>query len=402
MPPWGTCMHSFWPKTSDIVDSMSRNLLNSLFSYRPREGINPRENYLTEAFAYVLESSPDVCRAFVAAVIPTDIDAASFTDFTIEPQSSFLAEEGDPGASRPDMLVTCNRAGKDPYVVYSEHKWGSNADAEQLRRYKKVAGQNSSGSTVVSIGATIMQVAVAAAEPDCDHAMLWETVYELLNKFKTTSAPVADFLGFLDEQGLSPHVPLSLGKIAAYSSSVSVPNDCLRVVEHLRKQDWACIPSFYSTHVMPKPLRWGRVGLEFYRTEFAPQIFVGFLLDPYDHGLKFVDKDRGIDLALFIECRPPSTKPKGSAWIDRTREIRSRFPKVEARDFTEIQKKYRKLTVQQCLADVIKGHHDEETQTEAVHRRLQSWAEVLFKDGTLESAMRDTWSDPSGGSEAPG
>lgn len=138
------------------------------------------------------------------------------------------------------------------------------------------------------------------------------------------------------------------------------------------------------------------MGLEFYKEEMKPQIFVGFLLNPSDHGLTFTDKARGIDLALFIECAPPSTKPKETAWIERTAAIQNKFKTVVAHNHTEIQKKYRKLTVQECLPDVIRGHCEEEVQIEAIYSRLHSWAEVLFEGGTLKAAMRETWPNSSG------
>jgi hypothetical protein len=367
--------------------------------------MTPAENYLTEAFAYILESNEAACRAFVAAAVSAavpSIDVESFTSFKIQTQESFAAAEGESGAARPDMIVICRRAAKDPFTVYSEHKWDSGADTEQLRSYSKLGGKNNNGSSaLVFIGSTMAQS--NKARHYCDRAMLWEEVYTLLEWFKEASADVANFLAFIDSQGLSPLTPLSLAKIAAHSFSLRVPDDCLRIVKKLEDEaeySWDAIPLFCRTtrHLYKnRPIRWGRVGLEFFRRQWNPQIFVGFLHDPRDHQLKFVDEARGIDLLLLIECMPPSTRPKGSAWEERVKAIRNRFPGVVALDYTELLSRWRKLTVQECLADVIKGHHDEEAQAKAIYNRLQSWAAVLFENGTLEQAMRETWPENSDG-----
>ena len=347
-------------------------------------------------FAYVLDSNEKACRAFVKRVIP-GVEATTISEFKIDTQRSLDSLVPEAVFDRPDMLVTCERPGKDPLVIYSEHKWESGADREQLERYAKQVAQHSGSAVLVFIGKKIEQRAEAE---DCGAvSMLWEDIYSLLTPLREEQ-PVTDFLEFLDSHGLSPHAPLSLARTAAYSCSVKVPSDCLRIVRNLyeKRLDWESIPEFYRfpSVAEPKPIRWGRVGIEFYRKKMKPQIFVGFLLDPEDHALEFTDERRGIDLALFIECDPPSIKPKGSAWKDRAHALRSHFlgRTMKVRYHEEIQhSKWRKLTVQECLVDVIRQHHDDESQTRAIYDRLESWATVLFKDGTLERAMRETWKD---------
>jgi hypothetical protein len=376
---------------------MPRNLFTSLFSYRPRDGVVPQENYLTEAFAYVLDANVKACRAFAERVIPKGVEATTISGFKVDTQESFDSLVPEGVFDRPDMLITCERPGRDEFVIYSEHKWESGVDSKQIDRYAKQVARHNGSAVLVFIGKRIEQRAEAE---DCGAvAMLWEDIHSLLKPLRGEQ-PVGDFLEFLDCQGLSPHAPLSLTRIAAHSCSVEVPRDCHRIVKGLyeRHLDWQSIPEFYRIPYFaePKPVRWGRVGIEFYRKAWEPQIFVGFLLDPEDHALKFTDVHRGIDLALFIECKPPTTKPKGSAWKERAQALRSHFSgtTIKVQSHEEIlQSRWRKFTVQECLADVIRGHPDDELQTQAIYDRLQSWATVLFKNGTLEQAMRETWKD---------
>src|SRR5277367_2586246 len=135
---------------------MTSNLFHALFSYRPREGHTPEENFLTEAFAHTLRANPDVCRGWLASVTGEPLTALR-GDPRVETQASFFAPDGK-SWSIPDMVVRCDLAGGGELTVFSEHKWRSPADLDQLRRYREIAGSKAKGR-VVFIAPTPMQVA---------------------------------------------------------------------------------------------------------------------------------------------------------------------------------------------------------------------------------------------------
>jgi hypothetical protein len=140
----------------------------------------------------------------------------------------------------------------------------------------------------------------------------------------------------------------------------------------------------------PQPLRWGRVGIEFFFENWRPDIFAGFLLDGKDHKLDLVDPTKGIDLMLLIEADSPSTSVSGGAIRLAAQRILT-VPNTVALDQDQVKSKWRKLVVRTPLADIIVAKNTDEQQTQAMYERFAEWGRVLFEDGTLESAFRDTW-----------
>src|ERR1039457_2399050 len=66
-------------------------------------------------------------------------------------------------------------------------------------------------------------------------------------------------------------------------------------------------------------------------------------------------------------------------------------PNTVALDQNQVKSKWRKLVVRTPLADIIVAKNTDEQQTQAIYERFAEWGRVLFEDGTLESAFRDTW-----------
>ena len=72
-----------------------RNLFNALFDFRPREGFSPAENYLSEAFAYALETCDGACDTWLSLALGRKVHAIRFEEFQgIEwlPKRGHLAE----------------------------------------------------------------------------------------------------------------------------------------------------------------------------------------------------------------------------------------------------------------------------------------------------------------------
>ena len=195
-------------------------------------------------------------------------------------------------------------------------------------------------------------------------------------------------------KAFGPQEPLSLDQIAAYVHAARVPQCCYALAGHLTSEPWrwdflpAGLGAVENRH--PQPLRWGRVGIEFFFENWRPDIFAGFLLDGKDHKLDLVDPTKGIDLMLLIEADSPSTSVSGGAIRLAAQRILT-VPNTVALDQDQVKSKWRKLVVRTPLADIIVAKNTDEQQTQAIYERFAEWGRVLFEDGTLESAFRDTW-----------
>src|ERR1700720_2027505 len=61
----------------DLNDA-APNLFEGLFDFFPRDGHTPRENFLSEAFAYILRTSEGALDAWVSHVFDRRVHCASF------------------------------------------------------------------------------------------------------------------------------------------------------------------------------------------------------------------------------------------------------------------------------------------------------------------------------------
>ena len=136
---------------------------------------------------------------------------------------------------------------------------------------------------------------------------------------------------------------------------------------------------------------YGRVGIRFETKDWRPAITVGFLYDESNHRVTFVNRDKGIDLLLRIEAFPKHTKNLGSA-LDvlktKQNELKQTAPSVLLRGERGNGNAWSLMIVRDCLGSVIQQAKSQGDQLTAIHKKLTTWLEILFKDGKLERAFK--------------
>jgi hypothetical protein len=373
---------------------MEKNLFESLYSYRPRKKVTPGENFLTEAFAYILSSNSDICKSWVAEVTKGEIKKGDILeDPDVDTQISYLKPKSKSIYLSIDMVITLSVKNMGDCVLFFEHKWNGPINRDQLKTYREILSFMDKRSWLYSITATVMQR--AEAEDLCDNSILWESVCNFLSERETQSTMVIEFIEFLKNKGLGPQEPLSLGKIAAYTFSLSVPNDCLRLTNILAEKQWNFLPARFRDNKTVSKLRWGRVGLDFGATvpsDWNPNLFAGFLLYGRDHGVELCDYRRGIDLMFAIEAQP-KVALKGKAFKDKTRAIIEEFPTLTVQTSDQLKNRWRKLFIREPLAEIIKIYEDENKQIAAIYKRFKEYCTILFSDGSLDKLFQKTWSE---------
>lgn len=248
---------------------MGENVFRALFSYRPRKGTTPRENYLTEAFGYALRSSPErdavAWAAHLANVKVTDVSGA----VDVKTQESIARPEG---RAVVDMVLEFDLNDGRHLTVLSEHKWDSETNVQQLQRYREVASSLPEG-ILVFVAATAQQTA-DAQPPLCDKALTWEDVYRVLIPHAEEGSILTQFLHFLLQEGLGPHEPLSLSKLSAYTHSFGVEEGCYRLSQRLIEEDWSFLPSRFKEPEVycnrSQGPKYGRMGIGFNDDEWNP------------------------------------------------------------------------------------------------------------------------------------
>ena len=360
------------------------NLFEGLFNFAPRDGHTPRENFLSEAFAYILRTSEGALDAWVSDVFARRVHCESFD---VRTRGRKDTENDSPVF--PDMSIRGTIADGEAFEILSEHKWDSRCNSNQLCSYARIAQK--SGAHLIFIGANHRQKREAAAShPAVARCYLWEDVFRVLNEIPEPSEIFKEFLNFMAAKGLSPGQPLSLQKMQAFLQSAGFVKSLERLAEKLRNDfEWNCIPSRYRGG-MKVTDRWGRVAIEFATPDWKPTITVGFLYDGGDHKVMLLNAREGIDLFLRIEAGP-----KEQAGIKPVMEVLHR--KRQALDALGANVILRGesgnvntvVLVRSCLAHLIDQTTTEEEQVCRVHREVESWIKVLFGDGELESAFKE-------------
>src|SRR5690349_4682080 len=118
------------------MNDSSPNLFNALFQFHPREGHTPKENFLSEAFAYVLTTCDAARDEWLSLAMGRRVQASQWE--VITRQSERDDETGE--WFFPDMKITGTLNDAGQFDLRSEHKWDSPLKSDQIRCYLKGAG----------------------------------------------------------------------------------------------------------------------------------------------------------------------------------------------------------------------------------------------------------------------
>lgn len=275
------------------------NLFNSLRKYHRRENSDPIENFLTEAFAWLLKSEPEFSRHFLSSLkVSSGLSADQLSDASWTTQCNWAGYF-------PDMVCELSGAG---FVYVFEHKVWSHLHANQLENYKRYA-EREYGSNYKIVLITSHN---AQHQQNPDEALCWRDVYGCIEQFLAgvgVSSRIGflfdDFLGLLRETGLAPHGAFQIEEILGYSSDFRHRMDLLWQVvaselksalgERLESALQGC-NDFWGNK---DPDQWGRIGISLFR-EWRPGLFVGALLDTNDHLVSYSQPSKGPDCCLIL------------------------------------------------------------------------------------------------------
>lgn len=299
---------------------MQAGLLESLRKYRPREKSNPLENFITEAFAWVLRNNSSFSEHILEKIMNEPSMNLPSLDRAV---CEWETQENFDGVF-PDMVCMSNN-----YAIVFEHKVWSELHNNQLENYRRYADKSFTDSKVVLIAATKYQ-----HSQDPDLALCWRDIYkwidEWLDKTDDDQFIISDFQRLLKSEGLGPRAPISHDSIMYYYSSTDLKSQIGKLVKNVENKEWeALVKEGYSLRVDNKKRlahgeSAGRIGLHIL-DGWKPGIFIGFLVDGADHRTKPIDATKGPDFCLILdfhrtlhELYPKSAKYK--ALVDSLRD----------------------------------------------------------------------------------
>lgn len=373
------------PSSSTRLGDAPPNLFRSLFDFRPRERTTSRENFLTEALVYAVRSSKPAARAWISAITDQSLRAHKITKIVTR-----ISHRGEDNAIVfPDIRVEGEDHTGKPFLLIVEHKWDAPYSLNQLLRYSSLEKASQRHLALVCAKAWDHGEALKFQPPRrvSYHASKWEDVYAALKKIRPTTPMFAEFLDFMDGEGLSPGRPITLTVLKAATNEPRVNstlvNQMTRYCEKLSNEyPWDIIPARYRGFRDVKNSS-GRCVVVFSdEDDWRPGVSVGFHHSPRNQDLPLVDARKGADLLLRVHASP-KTNPSPTRVLDLLRErvpsLRRLGTVVHLKDDPKNKNKHSLLFVQRSLVDVISGAKSEADQLNNIYDELSRWCGVLFE-----------------------
>jgi hypothetical protein len=367
------------------------NLFEALFDFHPREGHTPKENFLTESFAYLLRTEQSVLDQWLSKLLRTNAERVTCNINTRQPEDNSETAT----LIYPDMVIDGQLSDQKLFAVYCEHKWDSPCDPKQLKRYRNMVEQKGNHARLVFVGATHKQrlEAVGCLQDNVNDCFLWEEVFSTLDVLPEKSKILKEFLDFMKNHGLSPARLLTVERMKAYPQA----SDCMDSLKNLANKlhtdySWKAIPQcFFASNGVYDA--WGRVAIRLATEGKRPVMALGFLYDgEIDHKVTLINPDKGFDLLLRIEASPGKNQSSILPVLDLLKakrdELKQKAASVLCKGDSGNGNKHTMLIVRDCLADVIENAKTEAEQLEAIHKKLTTWLDILFSDGKIEKALQ--------------
>jgi len=297
---------------------MDVGLLEALRKYRPREGRDPLENFITEAFAWILNNHLDFSEYFLSELRAKPNMQILGID---EKDCEWITQYNFDGVF-PDMVcLSRNNA-----IIFENKAW-SHLHKNQLQNYKDYAAKNFADSKVVLITATHYQ---HSQSPDL--ALCWSDIYNLISSWLDKNTNVTfifqDFLRLLKSEGMGPPAPISHESIMYYYASTDLKQNIGNLIKRIENENWSLnINKDYkimveNTSRLAYGERWGRMGIHLLDS-WRPGIFVGILLDGNDHCTKPMNLAKGPDFCLIFSFDRDLHKqyPSNTHYIEMVRNL---------------------------------------------------------------------------------
>tara|TARA_B100002049_G_scaffold208382_1_gene169769 strand:+ start:2247 stop:3413 length:1167 start_codon:yes stop_codon:yes gene_type:complete len=270
------------------------SLLISLRNYRPREGRDSLENFVTEAFAWLLRNSVTAHKSLLTLL--DGHTGGRWAALLGESASNWETQLSLDG-KRPDMALI-----GDGVALIFEHKVGASLHEAQLSTYRELSDKRYPNADVAIVLITANMGQQPPAERHAaDVCLIWAQVYEALDSElernqsidEVERSRLGDFMELLKYEGLGPAEPVSYQAAQYYPTTVSLPDELQALLTQIKDRFSWPLSHRYTPHA--HGLRWGRVGIEFTLVDealqWAPGLTLGCVLDGRDHCIEHRTRD---------------------------------------------------------------------------------------------------------------
>jgi hypothetical protein len=365
---------------------METGLLEALRKYRPREGHDPLENFITEAFAWLLRNHSD----FSGYLIEEITAKPNMLLHDIDGKDCEWVTQYNFDGVYPDMVCISNNN-----AIIFEHKAWSHLHKNQLKNYKSFASTNFVNSKVVLITATQYQ---HSQKPDL--ALCWSDIYTLianwLEKNPDTSFIFHDFMKLLDSEGMGPPAPISHESIMYYYASTGIKKNIGSLIKHVENNDWKLSIIHDDKKFIENKNRlaygeaWGRMGIHLMNS-WRPGIFVGILLDGSDHCTKPISLLKGPDFCLILDFDNDlhSKYPSYNSYIKMVESLSKKINKISdgwqfynhlGDNQIKTKNKWHPIHIRKPMLDVFVGLESIEEQAKVFYETAKQIVELVTNE----------------------
>lgn len=288
---------------------LKTSLFAALRSYRPRENHDPLENFITEAFAWLLINHPEFGGFYLDKVLhrlgSNELPAGVPIQWTTQVNL---------GGVYPDLVGII---GDQAYLF--EHKAWSHLHSNQLATYRREATETfgTKNYRLILITGGRHQI-----DQDPDLGLCWHEVHAWISEWERhqdyqEDYLFSDFQRLLETEGMGPPAPISQEAILSYKPAQSFEPALHNLVQRVFPHKWS---ELFHPHKITPHLPWhrslpggkdpwGRFGINLLGDvkDWSPGLFLGFHIDPEDHGMEWLNPlcpDFGVIIDINLDAYP--------------------------------------------------------------------------------------------------
>ena len=288
---------------------MNESIFSRLFRYKQTEKLSPRENYLTEMLAWMIDSLSQFGQDYVLFLnskCKEKIDFDANCMFTVSAETQFRVTKGI-----IDMVIETDCG----YGFICEHKVDSSLRENQINDYSecdKEINQNLTFKTV------LLTKSKDQHKQNPDIQIIWHEVYEFFSdpirkeSFKADDKIIIEqFLMYLTEVSMGMKEAINPNGITHYSAAMNVEpllssifNDIYKDISKSDSEIEEQCPGIHdflkeSKFLLNTPGKESdRIEIKFSET-WHPGLFAGVQLDNKDNSLQSFDSPQ---LVVIIDC----------------------------------------------------------------------------------------------------
>ncbi len=354
------------------------SLLVNLRSYRPRDGRDSLENFITEAFRWIISKTPPLEKE-ILSLVKEKIGHEESIELG-EQEMGWHTQFGL-GSKRPDMVADNENA-----LLIFEHKIWSDSNERQIQTYKDLAEKH----YPFRQNAVILIVPSSGGfQQTADACLCWHEIYTKMETILGTNdlseveeAYISDFLELMDHEGIGPPAPVSQIALRYFSDTAELPNNLSRLYAQITHEPWTRELPGYD--IVEKGSKWGRVGFYLHRNnsplKWSPAIAVCTLLDGRDHCQKERVLLEPLKLQIIFSFSPHlhntyAALPEYKVFTEflenyATKNGANFYNHLEDRK-TKCKNKYHPLCIEWPLKEILKNTKTLEDQVNAAREKIK-------------------------------